>query len=72
MATMFCPIRPYRVETTMKQLDRRDVLLRSGAAAGIAMLHGRAFARSGPSEKVIPWTDQPVPVPPPLANVVKV
>ena len=52
-------------------MQRRD-LLRSGALAGIALLSDRAFAQSGATgEKLIPWSDQPPPVPPPLANVAK-
>jgi DMSO/TMAO reductase YedYZ molybdopterin-dependent catalytic subunit len=51
------------------ELQRRTVL--SGAVAAGALLQARAFAQSAPSRKVIPWTDQPPPVPPPLANVVK-
>ncbi len=51
------------------ELQRRTVL--SGAIAGAALLHGRAFGQSGANQKVIPWTDQPPPVPPPLANVAK-
>ena len=52
-------------------MQRRD-LLRSGALAGIALLSDRAFAQSGAAgEKLIPWSDQPPPVPPPLANVAK-
>jgi DMSO/TMAO reductase YedYZ molybdopterin-dependent catalytic subunit len=52
-------------------MQRRD-LLRSGALAGIALLSDRAFAQSeATGEKLIPWSDQPPPVPPPLANVAK-
>ena len=52
-------------------MQRRD-LLRSGALAGIALLSDRAFAQSGAAGgKLIPWSDQPLPVPPPLANVAK-
>jgi DMSO/TMAO reductase YedYZ molybdopterin-dependent catalytic subunit len=51
----------------MLTLQRRTVL--SGAIAGAALLQRSAYAQSGPSLKVIPWSDQPPPVPPPLANV---
>lgn len=51
------------------RLQRRTVL--GGAIAGAALLQGRAFAQSGPNPTVIPWSDQPPPVPPPLENVVK-
>ena len=52
-------------------MQRRD-LLQSGALAGIALLSDRAFAQSGAAgEKLIPWSDQPPPVPPPLENVIK-
>jgi DMSO/TMAO reductase YedYZ molybdopterin-dependent catalytic subunit len=48
----------------MEELRRRDVLLGSSAVAGIALLQGGARAQSGPaSEKLVPWIDQPAPVP---------
>jgi hypothetical protein len=56
----------------MENLERREVLLRGGAAAGILLLdsHGFAFAAQA-GEQVIPWADQPAPVPPPAQAVVK-
>ena len=51
------------------ELRRRTVL--GGAIAGAALHHGRAVAQAGANQKVISWSDQPAPVPPPLANVVK-
>ena len=52
-------------------MQRRD-LLRSGGLAGVALLADRAFAQSGAAgEKLIPWSDQPPGVPPPLENVAK-
>jgi DMSO/TMAO reductase YedYZ molybdopterin-dependent catalytic subunit len=52
-------------------VQRRD-LLQSGALAAIALLSDRAFAQSGASGgKLIPWADQPPPVPPPVENVIK-
>ncbi len=51
------------------ELQRRTVL--GGALAGAALLQNRVFAQSGSNQKVIPWSDQPPPVPPPLANVAK-
>src|SRR5579862_849204 len=50
------------------ELKRRTVV--SGAVAA-GVLQGRAFAQPAPGRKVIPWSDQPAAVPPPLANVVK-
>jgi DMSO/TMAO reductase YedYZ molybdopterin-dependent catalytic subunit len=48
----------------MKELQRRNVLLGGGAAAGVALLQGSAFAQlSSAGEKLIPWIDQPPPVP---------
>jgi hypothetical protein len=39
----------------IEELQRRDFLLRGGAAAGIALLHGRALAQIGPTnERLIP------------------
>lgn len=53
----------------MSQLHRRTML--TTAIAGAALLQRTAFAQSGLNQNIIPWIDQPVPVPPPLANVVK-
>jgi DMSO/TMAO reductase YedYZ molybdopterin-dependent catalytic subunit len=56
----------------MEQLHRRNLLLKGGAAAGIALLHGRALAQTGPtSERLIPWIDQPEPVPAEAAGVIR-
>lgn len=50
-------------------MHRRELLL-SGAMAGAAFFSDRVFAQSG-GVKVIPWSDQPVAIPPPLQNVIK-
>jgi DMSO/TMAO reductase YedYZ molybdopterin-dependent catalytic subunit len=50
-------------------LRRRTVL--RGAVASAALLQGRGFAQVGPNDKVIPWNDQPPPVPPPFASMAK-
>jgi len=44
-------------------LFRRDFLASGGAAAGIAVLQSRTFAQTGSAERVVPWVDQPTPVP---------
>jgi DMSO/TMAO reductase YedYZ molybdopterin-dependent catalytic subunit len=44
------------------ELPRRTVL--GGAIAGAALLQSSALAQSGSNLKVIPWSDQPPPVPP--------
>ena len=49
-------------------MQRRELLWR-GAAAGIAMVSGRAFAQTS-GEKLIAWTDQPPPIPPPAHDVI--
>jgi DMSO/TMAO reductase YedYZ molybdopterin-dependent catalytic subunit len=49
-------------------MQRRDVLL-SGAMAGVVLLSERAFGQT--AGKVVPWTDQPAAVPPPLESVVR-
>ena len=55
----------------MEHIDRREVLLGSGAASG-ALLLGRGFALAAENrEQLIPWADQPPPVPPPAQAVVK-
>lgn len=56
----------------MEQLQRRDLLLRGGAVAGMALLHGGAFAQTAASgATLIPWSDQPPPVPPPVAGIIR-
>ena len=48
-----------------EELRRRDVLLGGGAVAGMSLLQAGALAQSGPTnETLIPWIDQPPPVPP--------
>lgn len=49
-------------------MQRRELLLT--ATAGAAFFSERAFGQS-PGTRVIPWSDQPVPVPPPAHNVIK-
>ena len=49
-------------------MHRRD-LLRAGVATGFALFTERSFAQST-SGKVIPWADQPPPIPPPAQDVV--
>ena len=51
------------------ELRRRAVV--GGAVAAAALLQGRAFAQPASNQGVVPWSDQPPPVPPPLANVAK-
>jgi DMSO/TMAO reductase YedYZ molybdopterin-dependent catalytic subunit len=56
----------------MEYLLRRDVLLRSGAAAGILLLESHGFgAAAQAEEQLIPWVDQPSPLPPPAQAVLK-
>lgn len=56
----------------MENLERREVLLRGAAAAGILLLDSHVFAFAAQAgEQVIPWADQPAPVPPPAQAVVK-
>ena len=50
-------------------MNRRE-LLTSGAMAGAAFFSGRAFAQSA-GTKIIPWSDQPIAIPPPLQNSIK-
>jgi DMSO/TMAO reductase YedYZ molybdopterin-dependent catalytic subunit len=48
----------------MNELQRRDFLLGGGALAGAALLQGSAAAQPGATgEVVVPWLDQPAPVP---------
>src|ERR1700729_3494807 len=49
-------------------MQRRELLATSGAMVSLAMFSGQAFAQSATGGKIIPWTDQPPPVPPPAAN----
>ena len=56
----------------MENLQRRDVLLGSAAAAGILLLdHAGSAASAQPGEQLVPWVDQPPPVPPPAQAVIK-
>ncbi len=56
----------------MEELQRRGLLLGSGAVAGMALLHGQAFAQTGRAgETLVPWIDQPPPVPPAVAGVIR-
>jgi DMSO/TMAO reductase YedYZ molybdopterin-dependent catalytic subunit len=50
-------------------MNRRELLL-TGAVAGVTLFSEHAFAQSA-SDKVIPWSDQPVAVPPQARNVIK-
>jgi DMSO/TMAO reductase YedYZ molybdopterin-dependent catalytic subunit len=50
-------------------LQRRTLL--GGVLAGAALARDRAFAQPKPDGAIIAWSDQPPPVPPPLANVAK-
>ena len=57
----------------MENLQRRDFLLGSGAAAGLVFSHGHAFAQAGRTAgSLVPWLDQSPPVPPPAAGVIRV
>ena len=49
-------------------MHRRDLLL-AGGATGFALFTEQAFAQST-SGKVVPWADQPPPIPPPAQNAV--
>lgn len=58
----------------MDQSQRRDLLVRGGAAAvaGFVVLkHGGRRASAQGVSRLIPWTDQPPPVPPPLAQIAR-
>jgi DMSO/TMAO reductase YedYZ molybdopterin-dependent catalytic subunit len=48
----------------------RRGLLRAGVLTGFALLTEQAFAQSAP-DKILPWADQPSPVPPPAQDVVR-
>ena len=55
----------------MSHLQRRDALLSGGAAAGIVLLKQHRFALAAQTEeRVIPWFDQPPPVPPPAQGAI--
>jgi DMSO/TMAO reductase YedYZ molybdopterin-dependent catalytic subunit len=56
----------------MEQLLRRDVLLGTSAAAGFLLSghFGRAAAAEA-GDHVVPWSDQPPPVPPPAQAVIR-
>jgi hypothetical protein len=50
-------------------MNRRELLMR-GALAGVAFASQRVFAQAAES-RVIPWSDQPIAIPPPLQHVIK-
>ena len=50
----------------MERFDRREVLASGAAASGMLLLAGGGFAFAAQAaEQLIPWADQPPPVPPP-------
>jgi DMSO/TMAO reductase YedYZ molybdopterin-dependent catalytic subunit len=53
----------------MLNLQRRDFLVAGGAAAALTMLRHQGLAQS--EEVVVPWLDQPPPIPPPATKSVK-
>ena len=56
----------------MENMQRRDVLLGSAAAAGVLLLDRPGFAAAAQAgEQLVPWVDQPPPVPPPVQAVIK-
>jgi DMSO/TMAO reductase YedYZ molybdopterin-dependent catalytic subunit len=56
----------------VQYLERRDVLLSGGAAAGFLLLQSHRRALAGQTgDQLIPWSDKPAPVPPPAQAVVK-
>src|SRR5688572_27684204 len=56
---------------SMSHLQRRGALLGGGAAAGILLLKQHRFALAAQTEeRVIPWVDQPPPVPPPAQGAI--
>src|SRR5690348_13453201 len=57
-----------RTRTQGGFMHRRD-LIRTGILTGFALLTERAFAQSA-SGKIIPWSDQPPPIPPPAQNAI--
>lgn len=64
----------------MAGVQRRDVLAGAGALAGAALVQAVAIQAGGlarpalaqpASGAVVPWSDQPAPVPPPLTDAIK-
>ena len=56
----------------MNHLQRRDVLLGGSAAAGMMLLDRLWIGLgAGAEERLIPWSDQPPPIPPPAQGVIK-
>jgi len=53
------------------ELQRRDLLLSIGTAGGIFLLDRGGFALAQGADQLIPWSDQPPPVPPPVQAVIK-
>jgi DMSO/TMAO reductase YedYZ molybdopterin-dependent catalytic subunit len=56
----------------MEFLPRRNVLMGSGAAAGILLLDSNRFGLAAQAEgQLIPWSDQPAAIPPPAQGVIR-
>ncbi|MBR0653238.1 sulfite oxidase [Roseomonas terrae] len=55
----------------MRHSHRRDLVIGSAAAGLFLLAHGDGMAQAQEGARVIPWTDQPPPVPPPLASVAR-
>jgi len=53
------------------ELQRRDLLRSIGTAGGIYLLNRAGFALAQGADQLIPWSDQPPPVPPPVQAVIK-
>jgi DMSO/TMAO reductase YedYZ molybdopterin-dependent catalytic subunit len=63
-------VRNHAISNAREETMNRRELLLSGAMAGVTFFSERVFAQSS-GGKVIPWSDQPAPIPPPLQSVIK-
>ena len=55
----------------METLHRRDLLLSTAAASALLFIDNHTGVMAETGDQLVPWTDQPVPVPPPAQAVVR-
>jgi DMSO/TMAO reductase YedYZ molybdopterin-dependent catalytic subunit len=62
---------PKQEEAFMVILQRRDFLVGAGAVGASLFASGLPSAFGAEAERVVPWLDQPEPIPPPAQGIIK-